>query len=115
MKYYICATATDSDGTDLYIFNGTEKEMMERVRAIALDFIKNVDCDYESFCCGWDHYGFPSYEAVVQYGDYHFVVSAREEKYVNKKVKVSRKSLYKAKKINDSDFFEKDEDEEEED
>lgn len=110
MKYYIYAISTDSDGCDLYTYTGTELHMKEHVRAKALDFIKNIDPDYDTFICGEENYGYPSYEAVVQYDDYHYKVCAIEQKYINK-LRVSRSSLYKAKKLVDNRIYVKMEDE----
>ena len=110
MKYYIYGLATDCDGLDLYVFNGTEEKMKEKVRAMALDFAQNVDSDYESFDCGWDTFAYPSYQATVQYSDYHFTVGAIEQSHL-KKPDVSRKSLYKAKKLKETDWFSKPDDE----
>lgn len=112
MKYYIYGIATDSDGLDLFTFNGTEEQMKEKVRAMALDFASDTDTDYEYISCGWDTFAYPVYQATVQYNDYHFTVGAIEQSYL-KKVDVSRKSLYKSKKLKETDWFSKpDEDEE---
>lgn len=110
-KYYIYAIATDCDGCDLYVFTGTEQQMKEHVRAKALDFINNYDPDYRNIVCGEENFAYPSYEAIVQYDDYHYKVCAIEQKYI-KKLKVKRSSLYKAKKLEDDRMYVNEEDEE---
>lgn len=113
MKYLIVATATDSDGTDVYLFNGSEKEMQDRVKAKCLDFLDYVqqECEYLSF--GYDKYQYPVYQGCLCFDDYHFLVQGFKWEDVRKKVSVSRKNLYKAKKLNEDGFIEnlyKDED-----
>lgn len=109
MKYLIVSIATDSDGTDTYIFNGSEEEMRNKVKAMCLDFCDEVGEDEYEFSCGYDNYKYQTYYANAQFYDYHFIVQAFKWEDI-KKVSVSRKNLYKAKKIETEDYFEEKED-----
>ena len=102
MKYIITVYSRDCDGVDVYTFHGTEKEMMERVRATALDIVDDRGANSVSF--GWDTYGYPSYTAQTDNEDANVLVEAREWKYV-RPLKVSRKNLYKAKKLEDDGWI----------
>ena len=102
MKYIIYAFTKSDDCGDVYVFNGTEQEMMERVRAMALDIASNLEYyECESISYGWDKYSYPTYHAIVHTDDSNIVIEAREWQYV-KPMKINRKSLYKAKKLEES-------------
>ena len=109
MKYLIVATATDSDGTDTYIFNGSEEEMRNKVKAKCLDFCDKVGEDEYEFSCGYDNYAYQTYYANAQFYDYHFIVQAFKWENVMK-LSVSKKNLYKAKTLKAEDYFKYEED-----
>jgi len=109
MKYIISIYSRDCDGVDIFIFNGTEKEMMEKVKAAALDVVDDRGANSVSF--GWDTYGYPSYTAQTDNEDANVLVEAREWKYV-RQIKVSRKNLYKAKKLPPEGWIDIEEDDE---
>jgi len=99
MKYIITAYSRDCDGVDVYMFTGTEKQMMEKVKAYALDAANEDGGEEVNF--GWDNFAYPSYTAHLINEDCSKLIEAREWKYANRKLNTSRKSLYQAKKLED--------------
>lgn len=105
MKYLIVSIATDSEGIDTYLFNGTEQEMQNKVKAMCLDYCDEVEENSYEFSCGYETFGYPTYRACAQFDDHHFLVQSFSWNNVGKKLPVSRINLFKAKKLKEEDWF----------